>query len=268
MHLWQPNSRGLTWGRGSVMTTSQMTSLVMWDLVLILGFQLWLLSQNVKICCAGFFGYTCSFELLNFFNFMYMSIFCMFVHVCATCVPNAEGADLAIGLPGTGDIEACDHHMSACNWTQVLRNNRQCALNLLGQLSGSLAVLLKIVVYLFKTPFPPPILRLKPSALWILGKQFTTEPHWQRLFFIERVWVWRVEMRGQLSEVGLLPHVRDGECCYQLSRLVHFKFSVASVWTSVCMHYCVHMPCYLWKPACGKSPLSACTIGVTDTELW
>ena len=78
---------------------------------------------------------------------MYMSIFCMFVHVCTTCVPNAGGADLAIGLPGTGDIEACDHH--ECLELNPGSLQEQCALNLLGQLSGSLAVLLKIVVYLF-----------------------------------------------------------------------------------------------------------------------
>lgn len=69
-----------------------------------------------------------------------------------------------------------------------------------------------LFIYLFKTPSSPPILRVKPSALWILGNQFTTEPHWQPLFFIEResVSVTCVEVRRQLSEVGLLLHVGPG----------------------------------------------------------
>lgn len=99
------------------------------------------------------------------------------------------------------------------------------------------------------------------------------------LFFIERVWVWRVEVKGQLLEVGLLLlHVGPGIELRPAGLMVSavtswvvlftLKFTVASVWTSVCMHYCVHMPCCLWKPAHGKSSLSACTVRVTDTELW
>lgn len=99
-----------------------------------------------------------------------------------------------------------------------------------------------LFIYLFKTPSSPPILRVKPSALWILGNQFTTEPHWQPLFFIERerVWVWHVwRSEGNFQKLVFYCMWVQVSCSGQQAwwwvLLASELSSVASVWTSVCM---------------------------------
>lgn len=87
-----------------------------------------------------------------------------------------------------------------------------------------------LFIYLFKIPSSPPILRVKPSALWILGNQFTTEPYWQPLFFMgggecDTCESQRTTFRGWSSTAcGSRYRAQAsrlaGECCYQLSRLV------------------------------------------------
>lgn len=108
-----------------------------------------------------------------------------------------------------------------------------------------------LFIYLFKIPSSPPILRVKPSALWILGNQFTTEPYWQPLFFMG-VWMWHVWKLGDTfqrlvfyacgSRYRAQASRPAGECCYQLSRLLlHLcgqVYACASV--STCRVVCVN----------------------------